>query len=66
MFSFNDFIIGFLKALVILIFVGGVVSTIGILITYLDKGLAFKWAHILAPLAICLAPALWSGFDLDD
>lgn len=66
MFDVNDFLMGFLKALLIIALVVGVLGVPVILIMYASGTLAVSPLHLAFPLMAAISYGLMLGFDLID
>ena len=66
MFDFQEFIMGFLKVILIIMLVVGIVGIPVILIMYASGMLAISPLHIAFPLMAAISYGLMRGLDLDD
>lgn len=66
MFDTRAFLIGFLKVILIIILIVGIIGTPVILIMYASEMLTVSPLHVVFPLMAALSYGLMEGFDLFD
>lgn len=66
MFDTHEFLMGFLKAILTITLIVGVVGTPTVLILYAAGKLSVEAIHVIFPLIAAFAYGLMKGFDLID
>lgn len=66
MFDTNEFLMGFLKAIMMIALVVGVIGTPTVLMLYAAGKLAVSSMHVIFPLMAALSYGFMKGFDLID
>lgn len=66
MFDTNEFLMGFLKAILLIALIVGTIGTPVVLILYAAEKLVMSPLHVIFPLMAAFAYALMKGFDLID